>query len=386
MDARAGLYACFAYNRPRHSGFSADLKITFRQMKRPASVIKLTQWEHWPTLVYYIPLLPFFVLRSLKAGHPLHFTTANPAILFSGIGTESKFKTLSLLPEQFRPKSLQVFQDHSFEDIKGRLQESDIRFPIIAKPDIGFRGYLVKKIDSENELKNYLLNVKQPVILQEFVRYEKELGIFYNRIPGQEKGSITSITIKKFIRIKGDGRSSVSELILADERAFLYFDLFKIIHREKLEQVLDKDEELVLSVIGNHSKGTQFLNGNHLIDEDLNNFADEICKQIPGWYYGRLDIKYLNLESLLANRDFKVLEVNGIISEPTHIYDASHKNASYVNALKSINDHWKKMAQIAKINHEIHGVPYPELWPFIKNLFWLRSHTKRLKTLNKEDF
>lgn len=355
-------------------------------MKRPASVIKLTQWEHWPTLAYYIPLLPLFIFRSIKAGHPLHFTTANPSILFSGIGTESKYKTLSLLPEQFRPKSILISPGNSLETIQNLLEKSDIRFPLIAKPDVGFRGYLVKKIDGEEALKNYLQNVSQPIILQEFIPYEKELGIFYNRIPGQEKGFISSITIKKFIRIKGDGHATVSELIQADDRAFLYFDLFKNIHREKLNQVLEKDEGLTLSVIGNHSKGTQFLNGNHMIDENLSNFTDRICKRIPGWYYGRLDIKYLNLENMLAEKDFKVLEINGIISEPTHIYDASHKNASFVKALISINEHWKKMAQIAKINHEDHGVEYPEIWPFLQNLFWLHRHTKRLKKLNKKDF
>ena len=39
-------------------------------MKRNPAFVKLTQWEHWPTFMYYVPLFPFLLLRSVKAGHP----------------------------------------------------------------------------------------------------------------------------------------------------------------------------------------------------------------------------------------------------------------------------------------------------------------------------
>ncbi|MCK5638447.1 MAG: hypothetical protein KAH67_07025, partial [Flavobacteriaceae bacterium] len=115
-------------------------------------------------------------------------------------------------------------------------------------------------------------------------------------------------------------------------------------------------------------------------------FIDGVCKQIKGWYYGRLDIKYKDYESLLKAEDFKILEVNGIISEPTHIYDSSHKNASFLNALKSINSHWDIMSEIAIKNHIEYGIKYPKAIPYYKNMLWLRSYTQKLKALNKKDF
>ena len=355
-------------------------------MKRNPAFVKLTQWEHWHTFAYYMPLFPFFIWRSLKAGHPIFYTIANPAILFAGSGTESKFKTLDLLPEPLIPKSFLFTTNDSVSELPNHMKKKGFNFPIIAKPDIGFRGYLVKKIDSIQGLKNYLKHVEEDVIIQEFIPYDNELGIFYHRIPGQKKGEITSVTIKKFIKIKGDGQLTLAELIEKDDRAFLYTDLFHAIHQDKLEHILNIGEEMTLSVIGNHSKGTQFINGNHLINDELEAFIDKICQQVEGWYYGRLDIKYINYDKLLKGEDFKILEVNGIISEPTHIYDASHKDASYFKALKSINTHWNIMGKIAQKLHKDEDIPYPSVLAYFKNMLWLRSHTQKLKKLHTMDF
>jgi len=353
-------------------------------VKTKSFYTRLTQWEHWPTLVYYLPLAPFFLLRSIKAKHPFFYLATNPNILFSGNGTESKYKTLLLVPQKYRPEGTLILKTDDYQVAIKKIKNERLEFPIIAKPDIGFRGYLVKKINSFKELKNYLIHVNENIIIQEFIPYKKELGIFYHRIPDKEKGKITSITIKRFIEVAGDGISTLSELIKKDDRAFLYLDVFENIHKEKINKVYPKGEKITLTDIGNHSKGTQFLNGNHLINNELENFINQLCKQIDGWYYGRLDIKYKNLENLLQGKDFKILEVNGIISEPTHIYDASDKNASFINAVKTINNHWDIMGEIAIKNHHENGIAYPKMIPYLKNMIWLRSYTKKLKKLNKQ--
>lgn len=355
-------------------------------MKKNSKFIKLTQWEHWPAFVYYLPLMPFFVMRAIKGGHLIHFILANPGILYSGNGSESKYKTLRLLPDALIPKSFLASASKSIETVPDQLRALEFDYPLIAKPNVGFRGYLVKKINSEAEMMQYLEKVKTDVIIQEFIPYEKELGIFYHRFPGENKGEISSVTIKKFIKVTGDGKSDLAELIMNDERAFLYFDLFKEIHKEKMDHVYPQGEKITLSVIGNHSKGTQFINGNHLINDALEYFINEICLQIEGWYYGRLDIKYESMEKLLRGESYKILEINGIISEPTHIYDTDHKDASFFNALKTINYHWSIMGKIGKKVHTQEGIPYPKIMPLVKNLLALRLYTKKLKKLNAEKF
>ena len=292
-----------------------------------------------------------------------------------------KFKTIQLIPEKLRPKTILIPTAQDFAMTKRMIASAGISYPLIAKPDIGFRGYLVKKIDNENDLRAYFKRNDIDIIIQEFVTYKNECGIFYSRIPNQNKGEISSITLKKFLTIKGDGTSSLSELIINDERAYLYYDLLQNIHKEGLDDILAENEEKVLSVIGNHSKGTQFLNGNHLISSELIKTVDAVNKQIDGWFYGRLDIKYANFDKLKEGKDFKILEINGIISEPTHIYDA--QGTTYFDALKSIKNHWKKLSKVARVNHDQFNVSYPKLIPYLKDIFWLRKYSKKIISLNK---
>lgn len=354
-------------------------------MKSKSFYIRLTQWEHWPTILFYVPLAPFFIYRAIKAKHMVHYLATNPNILYSGNGTESKFETLSLVPEKYRPKGVWISKDRDQQNTTDQVDNLPFDFPIIAKPDIGFRGYLVKKINNKESLIKYLNQVDTDIILQEFIPYHNELGIFYHRIPGNKKGKITSVTIKKFISVYGDGKSTLSELIQKDDRAFLYYELFKNIHKSNMDKVYKKDEKIILTEIGNHSKGTQFINGNHLINNNLEKLLDDICNEIDGWYYGRLDIKYKDYDSFLNGENLKILEVNGIISEPTHIYDASCEKSSFLNCIKTINDHWDIMNDIAIKNHEINSVEYPKIVPYLKNMLWLRTHSKKLKKLNKKE-
>lgn len=352
-------------------------------MKNKIFYTKLTQWEYWPSFMFYVPLIPYYVYKAIRARNLIFYLATNPAIKYSGNGTESKYKTIKLIPQHLRPKTVFVRTGQDFNLTKEQLQAAEIHYPLIAKPDIGFRGYLVKKIDDESHLKAYLERNDIDIIIQEFVDYKNECGIFYSRIPDQKNGEISSITLKKFLTIKGDGVSSLSELIRNDSRAYLYYDLLKNIHQEAMNTLLKEGEEKVLSVIGNHSKGTQFLNGNHLISTELSKTIDAVNKNIDGWFYGRLDIKYDTFEKLQEGNDFKILEINGIISEPTHIYDA--EGASYFDALKSIKAHWKRINTIARKNHDQFNVSYPKLLPYLKDIFWLRKYSKKIISLNKNN-
>ena len=230
---------------------------------------KLFQWEHWPTFMFYLPIAPFYIYATIKAKHLFSYLVVNPAIKYSGNGTESKFETIQLIPTSYKPLTVLIPENETYNNVLLRIKKEGIKFPLIAKPDIGFRGYLVKKIDTKEELKTYLLKNKIAIIIQEFIDLENECGIFYHRIPNEKKGKITSITLKKFLTVTGDGTATLSELITKDKRAYLYYDLLQNIHKGKMTSIPKKAEKIKLTVIGNHSKGTQFINGNHLITEEL---------------------------------------------------------------------------------------------------------------------
>lgn len=331
--------------------------------------------------MFYLPNVPYAFYLAYKAKHLAFFSAANPCIKSSGNGTESKYETILLVPEKHRPKSVLIKPNTDFEIVCKNIQEQKINFPLIAKPDIGFRGLLVEKIISKDALKNYLEKYTIDIIIQEFLDYENECGIFYHRNPKNDSGKISSLTLKRFLSVTGDGTSTLKELILADERAKLYIELFSKIHQDKLTEIPIKNKVIKLTAIGNHSKGTQFINGNHLISDKLTTTFDKLSKSIPGWYYGRIDLKYNTFEELEEGIDFKILEINGIIAEPTHIYDS--QNYTYLKALKAIRTHWKSLFTIAITNHRNFNTPYKDSISFLNEIILLKKYTKKIKRLSK---
>lgn len=350
-------------------------------MKQNSTIQKLINWEHWPSAMFYLPNLPYAFYLAIKAKHPTFFTAANPSIKSSGNGTESKYETIMLVPEKYRPKTILIHPNTIFTTVIKELKSQQISFPLIAKPDVGFRGLLVKKINSELELKDYLKKYPIKIILQEFLDYENECGVFYLRNPNNKKGKISSLTLKRFLTVTGDGESTLKKLILKDNRAKLYIDLFSEIHQEELNNIPKKDKKVKLTWVGNHSKGTEFINGNHLISDELTATFDSLNKSIKGWFYGRIDLKYNTIEELENSENFKILEINGIIAEPTHIYDS--KKYTYFKALKAIRSHWKHLYHIATSNHNNFSVKYINPIEFLNEIISLKKYTKKIKSLSR---
>lgn len=342
---------------------------------------KLLHWEYWPLPMFYIPNIPYAFVHGLIARNLIFYTAVNPGIRNSGIGAESKHEILNLLPKEYVPKSVLHRKDDTIENTLTELQNSKISYPMIVKPDIGFRGLLVKKVENKQELIQYLKKYPIDIIIQEFLTHEFECGIFYYRHPQEKSGKVSSITLKEFLTIIGNGKSTTKELVQSDDRAFLYYDLIKDDPLIDWELVLEKDQSLKLSSIGNHSKGTRFISGNHLINEELEKSMDVLNHQVDGWFYGRLDIKYHSLEELYQGK-FKVLELNGILAEPTHIYDAS--KITYWKALKTIRTHWKQLYKIARYNHDYQNVSYRKTFPFIREMLALKAYSNRLKRLSQQ--
>ena len=171
----------------------------------------------------------------------------------------------------------------------------------------------------------------------------------------------------------------LKELIINDQRAKFYLDLIIENNEIDLTQVINKGIVIKLSSIGNHSKGTRFINGNHLISKKLETVLDALNNQSNGWYYGRLDIKYNTFEDI-ENSNFKIIELNGILAEPTHIYDA--QSTTYFKALKEIRFHWKSMYKIAVLNNKKYNIPYKNTKAFSVEIFELKKYINQIKKMS----
>ncbi|MEQ9006519.1 MAG: hypothetical protein RLP12_01450, partial [Ekhidna sp.] len=67
----------------------------------------------------------------------------------------------------------------------------------------------------------------------------------------------------------------------------------------------------MIEPIGNHCRGTKFLNDNHEINTELNQAFNQLAGQIPDLHFGRFDLKCKSYDDLKELKNFKILELNG---------------------------------------------------------------------------
>lgn len=266
---------------------------------------------------------------------------------------ESKKEIYDLIPSEYYPKTILVHPKEKLDTILQRIDTENIQFPLIAKPDIGLRGTAVKKILNTEELKNYLKKAKFDILLQDLIPYQKEIGLFYVKLPNKE-GIITGIVSKEFMILKGNGKNTIRELLHQDKRYLLQLETLEAEYKEKLNYVLKKGETINLVPYGNHCRGTKFVDASHEITPEMTARFNIICSQIEGFHFGRMDIMYQSYEDLAQGKNFQIVEINGAISEPTHMYDPKH---SLWFGWKELTRHFHYMYLISKNNHK-NGAKY----------------------------
>lgn len=311
-------------------------------MKLKQWCIKISSWEYWPMWILYVPVFIQHFYLSIRARSLFFFLKVNPAIAGGFILSDEKHTTLKLVPESLKPKGFVINKNSSLSAIKALLSEHSILFPIIVKPNVGFRGLSVHRCENEEELSKIDFQ-KATYLVQEYIDYPVEVGIFYYRYPNEKKGVIPSITLKEFLSIKSDGIHTLSELIKMKPRAFLHYKKLKEKFSNQWDVIVPEGEEIILEVIGNHNRGTKFINANAILDDSLLKTFDELNTKMEGFYYGRFDIKTKSIEDLKQGKNFKILEVNGVGAEPTHIYDPNYK----------LIDAWKEMLFLWRVTYEI---------------------------------
>ena len=67
-----------------------------------------------------------------------------------------------------------------------------------------------------------------------------------------------------------------------------------------------------------------FLDGAELITPAVEARIDEIARQVPGFFIGRFDVRYASLEAFRRGDDLAIVELNGVTSESTNIYDPDY--------------------------------------------------------------
>ncbi|MGE5505263.1 MAG: hypothetical protein ACM31L_12635 [Actinomycetota bacterium] len=294
--------------------------------------VRVSRAEALPVIPYYIPIgLQWLWLAARYRSLSLP-TAANPHIEAGGLLGESKQACLDLAGPVARPwLAGWVGRDRGTSDDPAReveaacaaMAEAGLSFPVIVKPDIGWRGFGVRRLDGPDELAAYLSGFPKGAryLLQEFLPWAGEAAVFWLRRPGATRGEIFSLTLRYYPFVVGDGRSTIRRLILACPRMrWKAAELFDG-NRDRLEEVPAEGQSVRLAVVGSNRVAGLYIDGRRHATAALAERIEQICNDIPEFHFGRFDLRFEDIAKLEAGEAFKIVEINGAGAEAVHIWD-----------------------------------------------------------------
>jgi membrane protein DedA with SNARE-associated domain len=322
--------------------------------------------EALPAPLFYAPLAAQWLWLGLRHGGMTLPTVANPLLQAGGLMGESKSDCL----EQVGPAGRRWIAPFATvprerEDADGArtlaaaeaaMERAALDYPIVAKPDIGWRGFGVRLVPDRDALRRYFAAYPagETAILQQPVDYDGEAGVFYVRLPGTDRGSIFSMTFRYYPHVMGDGRSTLRQLIEQDPRASSKSD----VHLRKdpmhcgaaaldLDAVPDAGEIVRLSFIGSNRVGGLYRDARRYITPALTERIDRIAKSIPEFWFGRFDLRFRSIDSFIRGEAFSIVEVNGAGAEAIHIWDP---DVTLGEAYRALFEQQSLMFEIASRN------------------------------------
>jgi hypothetical protein len=288
-------------------------------------------FEFWPGWLFYTPVVIYWLIQGLRHLSWSLPTSANPHITTGGLCGESKLSILNQVgpdAENLVAPAIGVLaRPDGAAAAEAAMRDAGLGWPVVAKPDIGCNGTGVRLLRDRAGLDRYLQDFPagETIVLQRYVDAPNEAGLFYIRHPHEAQGRITSVTIKHPPVVIGDGRSTLRQLIMTDSRAgkvpFLYLPRLQ----GRLDSVPAQGEAVQLVFVGNHCKGSVFEDGTALVTPKLTRAVDRLAQSMPDFFFGRIDVRFDSLPLLRRGKGFTVIEINGVGSEATHVWDPRTK-------------------------------------------------------------
>ncbi len=320
-------------------------------LRRPPDEPLVSLFEFWPGWLFYAPIVVQWIALGLRYGDLSLPTAANPRIDVGGLCGESK----SAILDQVGASERALLAPYTsliagtIEEAERAMTQADLAYPLVVKPDIGCNGTGVRLVDDRSGLSRFVAAFPKGrrLLLQQFVPWEGEAGIFYVRRPGERCGHITSLTLKHAPSVIGNGRASLGELIMADPRASLIPQMYLPRLAGRLDEVPRPGQRVRLVFVGNHCKGSIFRDGRQDITPPLRECIDALARALPEFHFGRIDVRYRSIAALRRGEDFRVIEINGVGSEATHVWDA---RTGLMDAWAAQFHHYRAAFEIGRAN------------------------------------
>lgn len=344
---------------------------------------RITHWEYWPTFVVYIPVFFYCLGLALRHRSLTLWAACNPGMQpLSGLAMESKSRILGSLNDASGrlPKWCLLEEGDSsqvrFSALKNFMDSNALDWPIVLKPDVGQRGEGVAILRSPQQAEHYLTANHEALIAQEYADGQ-EYGVFYYRFPGQKGGAIFSVTKKVLSEVEGDGRRNLEQLILDHPRHVAQAQHYLKVNAGRLNAVPNNGTTVRLVELGTHCRGAVFMDGGDEISNALACALDEVLAGYEGFHFGRFDLKVPEGHELRHAKAFKVIELNGVSSESTDVYDPSN---SLLHGWRKLCLQWKLAFEIGAANRSKGYQP-----PAIGELFRVLARHRRRQFFEAAD-
>lgn len=349
-----------------------------RQLK--GKWIRATRWEFWPVWqVNWAVFLYALGIGIFRYRCPALCTAVNPCMPHGGFLGESKGAILDGLSGA--GASLPPWERIQAGTVAGRMNQLSavmdrlgLTYPVVLKPDEGQRGLGVTVVRDQEAARSWFGGFSGDAVLQAFVA-GKEYGVFYVRHPEEPAGRILSVTLKQQLTVTGNGTDTLETLILKHPRAIALLKIFMGRFADELDRIPEPGETIALGELGTHSLGALFLDGRALITPELEAEVDRIARSYEGFYFGRFDIKAADDSAFMAGRDLKIIELNGLTSEATHIYDPKH---GLLHAWRTLFRQWRTAYAIGESNRR-QGAAVSPVKGLVRDLLAAMKRQRRMR-------
>lgn len=304
----------------------------------PAPEIPLSQagsarvgaFERLPKWLNLVPMVTQWLWLGLRHGSVTLPSSANPHITAGGLVGDTKSEYFDCMGPLARARVADFVMiiaqgAASLPAALAAMHAANMEFPVVAKPDLGWCGFGVRRIDDETVLRDYLLHypLGAALLLQRYLAEPGEAGLFYMRHPDHGAGQLLGILLRHYPQVTGDGTSTVAQLVARDLRLQRTTSSAEHECSYESERVPVAGEIVRLSLIASTRVGGRYEDGSEHATPELIAAVDAIARDMPEFHVGRFDVRYATLDHLRRGL-FTIMEVNGAGSEAVHAWDPKY--------------------------------------------------------------
>ncbi|MEM9549022.1 MAG: hypothetical protein AAGA77_23750 [Bacteroidota bacterium] len=311
--------------------------------------MKILDRGYWNSQHFYWQSLYHYFMNGARFRSLTFFSACNPAIDMGGMLDDRKTDIYDLLPQHIVPATTIITSKSAS---KAFIEKNNLQFPLIVKPNVGLKGFKVWKIGNEEELDVFFRenNVNEREwLLQEYIDYDREFSVLFYRYPQEQTSGVSSFIEKSYPHVIGDGKRTLRTLIDKYNNPFLLKESVYKRFSDELDFIPNEGEKIILDYIGNYSRGAKFHSKMEYVSEEMSAMLSTLFQKVNGLNFFRIDFKSDSVETFLEGK-FKVLEINGMKSEPLHIYD---QNSTFMKNFHIIREHWNIIEKITSEQIEI---------------------------------